>query len=358
MNAQAQSPAEFIGKADAPIEAYSEFAAQLAELKQTNAAMVFDYEDAAGNKAARSHIFKLRKTKTAIEDARKAAKADALAYGRRVDSEAGALTEQLESMIEVHKRPLDEIEEREAIRVGKIKERLDSLEQLGIGWAGMNVGALEARLATLEATVIDESFAEFVGEAARLHDLALLRIKAELPQAIKREAEAKELAELRQMKVERDAQIAKEVAAKLEAERIEAAANAKAAQDKKAADERAVAEEFARIKAEERAIEAEAQAKAQAEASAKQLIEMQAKAEKDAADAVVAALAKAEAEQKAMQAAIAEEQAKREANKKHVATIHSDISIDIAKVLGNTDAAKSLCEFISQGKIRHLSINY
>ena len=54
---------------DAPLACYNEFTAALAELKVDNKAMVFDYRDAKGNKEARSHVHKLRKTKTAIDAA-------------------------------------------------------------------------------------------------------------------------------------------------------------------------------------------------------------------------------------------------------------------------------------------------
>lgn len=53
------------------ISAYDPFRAQLAELKTNNEKAVFNYEDPAGNKEARSHIYKLRKTKSAVDRVRK-----------------------------------------------------------------------------------------------------------------------------------------------------------------------------------------------------------------------------------------------------------------------------------------------
>jgi hypothetical protein len=345
--------------ADKPIEVYNEFRAQMAELKAFNDSAVFDYADAKGNKEARSHVFKLRKTKTAIEATRKDAKAAALAFGKRLDAEAADITKQVEEMIDVHQRPLDEIEEREAQRLGAIKERIEAIEALGTGLESLSAAQLAPRLASIEAIVVDDSFAEFLGDAAKAHDLSLLRLRAALPAAEKREAEAKELEELRKLKIERDAQLAKEAAEQAAKAKAENEANARAAAEKQKAEDDAKAAAFAQMKAEERAKEAEereAQAKID---NAKRIEEMAAKAKKDAEDAAAAAKAKAEAEQAAKDKAEADEQAKREANKKHVAKIQMDICADLSKELGiNAQDALALCEMVSQGKIRHLSIKY
>ena len=98
---------------DQPLAAYSEFRAQLSKLREENASLIFDYHDPKGNKEARSHIHKLRRTKGAVESVRKEEKAASLAYGRRVDAEAKAIIGEIEDMIEVHERQIKEIEEAE-----------------------------------------------------------------------------------------------------------------------------------------------------------------------------------------------------------------------------------------------------
>jgi len=50
------------------ITAYDPFRAQLKELERWNSQAVFDYEDEKGNKEARSHVYKLRKTKSAADN--------------------------------------------------------------------------------------------------------------------------------------------------------------------------------------------------------------------------------------------------------------------------------------------------
>ena len=53
------------------IAAFSEFRSQLATLKHDNSKAVFNYADPKGNKEARSHIYKLRQTKSAVDKVRK-----------------------------------------------------------------------------------------------------------------------------------------------------------------------------------------------------------------------------------------------------------------------------------------------
>ena len=99
---------------------FSPIEATLAEVKAENASLVFAYEDEQGAKDAKSHIMKLRKVKTKIADVHKEAKAEALAFGRRLDAKKNELTGEVDEMIAVHKDPLDAIEaEKTAIALAK-----------------------------------------------------------------------------------------------------------------------------------------------------------------------------------------------------------------------------------------------
>ena len=88
----------------------------IAKYKAENKTLVFDYADPAGAKEARSHIANLRKVKTKISDVHKEAKAEALAFSRRLDSKKNEYTGEVEGMIAFHKDPLDAIEaEKQAV---------------------------------------------------------------------------------------------------------------------------------------------------------------------------------------------------------------------------------------------------
>lgn len=98
------------------ITQYNPVRAEIAALREQNASLVFIYTEKAGNKNARSHIAKLRTKKADVERVRKAAKAEFLEAGRRVDTVADELKDALDIMIDFHQKPIEEIEkaEREA----------------------------------------------------------------------------------------------------------------------------------------------------------------------------------------------------------------------------------------------------
>ena len=89
---------------------FDEVAATIAEYKAENEKLVFDYASKEGAKEAKSHITKLRKVKTKISEVHKEAKAEALAFGRRLDAKKNEYTGEVDEMIKFHKDPLDVIE--------------------------------------------------------------------------------------------------------------------------------------------------------------------------------------------------------------------------------------------------------
>jgi colicin import membrane protein len=209
------------------IAAFSPFYADLATLEKDNAATVFDYESKAGNKDARSHVHKLRKTKGALEKVRKEAKADYLRLGRAVDSEASEIEARIESMIAVHQVKLDEIEQREAARVSALQERLRAISP-GIEHYE-NSDAVRQAISAVEAVTITADWEEFMAQAATAKEQVLSRLNGYLLTAIKAEEDAAELARLRaetlaREQAERDAAIAKAAAEKAHKEAEEKAA--------------------------------------------------------------------------------------------------------------------------------------
>jgi colicin import membrane protein len=101
---------EFIPATLNAVELYSDFRKQLDGLKSSSNALVFDYASPKGNKEARSHVFSLRKVGASLEKARKEAKSAALEYGRLVDSKAKEIDAEITTLIDVHDKPLREIE--------------------------------------------------------------------------------------------------------------------------------------------------------------------------------------------------------------------------------------------------------
>lgn len=351
---------------DQPIAAYDPFRAQLAELKESNSKIVFDYEDPKGNKDARSHVFQLRKTKTAVDNARKEAKKQSLEYGRKVDSEGNEIITQIESMIDVHNKPLKAIEQKEKDRKVEIEERFDEI----VGIRQLVVSTFMSKLIAehiddLKKLEPDDSFDEYMAEATREHKLSMLFLQEALEIAKTAEAEKAELERLRQEQTareqkEREEQIATEarleaerkaeaqrieVEEKAEADRIEA--ERKAESDRKAAkenEERIEREKQEALKREQAAIREATEAEERHKKEQKQaVIDAEARVQREAEEAVEVERVKAQ---------------KREANKKHRATINNK-AVDCLVAGGiPKDMAKTVITIIAKKEVDYVSISY
>lgn len=351
---------------DAPksmVAEYQPFYAQLAQLEMDNSALVFDYEDKKGNKEARSHINTLRLTKGALERTRKSAKEESLLIGRAIDAEAKGIESRIEAMIVVHQRKIDEIEQREKDRIAAITDRIDSILLLGVEC--LDSSGLEASLAQAEEVAIDDSWQEFVVDAAKAKDSTVIRLRNILDSTKKREAEAAELERLRadaaaRAQKDRDDEIAKAAAEKAtaeandkanrEAEKAKQAAESaelKAKQDREAAERRELELKLQAEQAERRRVEAEQKAIQDAKDAAiraEQEKQIAIQAEKDR----VAAIAKAEAD----------EQVKREANRAHKAKINNSALAALVAGGINEDWAMECIKLIASGAIPSVQIHY
>ena len=126
----------------AELEVFDPVAAQIAEMKEKNANLVFDYEDKQGNKDARSHIATLRRLKKPITETHKLAKAEAKKFCDALDDKKRELIGVVEEMIKVHHEPVWEIEQREAAIEA---ERLLEIQQAKDAEEAARQAELEAR---------------------------------------------------------------------------------------------------------------------------------------------------------------------------------------------------------------------
>jgi hypothetical protein len=309
---------------------YQSYRESLAAMKEENAALVFDYESRDGAKEAKSHIRGIRSVKGALEKARKQAKAAALEYGRRVDSEAKEIEAELDAMIEVHERPLKEIEEREARRRQESERQAQHYATAHALRMGETAESIRERMQAVEADKpLAEIHGEAIDEANAAWSAAVAALSAASELAEKQEAEAAELARLR------------EEAARREAE------------------DRAKAEEEARRRREDE-IRAEAEATARQEAerqAAAREAELQAEADTAKAEA---ARAKEEAENLRRRVADPEPTPPAAPIFAEAAShdeIEMDAAMDFAMVVGarlGFEAVKA----IKEGRIRNVRIDY
>lgn len=270
-------------------------------------------------KLARESRLIIRKVRTGVEDKRRELKADALSYGKAVDS----IANYLKGLIEPTEEYLLEQEEFakriEAQRIEEMKQaRIAELLPYGVSTEFIDLAGMPEPV--YQKLLTDSKTAhEALQESNRKAAEAAQKAEQERLAAEKAEAERLELQRLENERLKREAE---EQQAKIEAERREMEAKlaeerrlaelARQEADKKAEYERQVAEqrireEQAKAKAERDAIEAKAraeQAKRDAEAAAeRERLEAAAFAERDAREKLEAEnLRKQEAEAAARKA--------------------------------------------------------
>ena len=344
-------------------------------------------------KALASVAYNIAKRKSALDAAGKALNDDLRVAINAVDAERRKIRERLESLQAEDRAPRTKWEADEAGRVEALKARVERLRDAHVAVIDDAPSeVISALLSRVEVTKIDDTWQEFVVEAALFKDQAVATLRNMLAIALKREADAAELARLRQeseARAEADRQritAERAEAARLAAEKAEAE---RLAQIEKAARERAAraaAEAEARVKAEAdraameaaereaaqvraaRAAEARharelADAKSREEAAERKAIADKAAAEARHAQAL--ANAKAEAERATKQErdrlaaqAIAEAtaRAKREADTVHRSNIKAAISAALASMAGNA-TPDAIADALMDGKIPHCTVN-
>lgn len=332
------------------IEAYNPFRGTVMQLIEENKTIAFDYETAKGEKEARSYIYKLRQSKTAIENKRVEVKAEYLETSKLIDTEAKGLKSAIDEMIDIHMKPIEEKAARQAARAAEVEEKFNSIEaaQNYSGKTSLEIAAIIADLKKMEVspTVFDDR----VAEAILRRDNAIEVLTLAHTQERQREDDKLELERLR-IKAEQDAKReAEEKAAREEKERVEAAAE-KAREDERvrSAEKVEAAEQAADI-AEQARVDAVEQArkdKEEAEARAQQKIDE----------------AKAEAERKE-QAAEEKRQADAAAEKARLEDIEHRRSMNREALECFTssgiepDIAEKVVKLIASNLIKHVTIKY
>lgn len=326
---------------DTGIVAYSPFYAQLEELKKTNAVTVFDYTTPAGIKEAKSYIFKLRKTEIAVDNMRKELGEESRQHVLKVNSEAKSIIAEVQDMRLVHQSQIDAIEKAEEERVAGIQERIKGLTQNAENVpAGATSESLKHLLATVEATDVDTSFAEFMHIAVNVKKESFEYLCAMIALAEKREADARELERLR----------------------VEAAERSRLEREEKI---RKDAQEAAEVKAERDRVEAENKAakvlQEAADAAAKREAEAKIATEKAIADARLAGEKMAEQLRRDLEAkskAAADADALRAADVEHKRKVHNEALDKLTELLASGADAKVIIQAVIKGEIPHIKIVY
>jgi len=316
-------------------------------------------------KVSSSKVWLLDKGAEVVQDAK-----DTIAKNREVTKYIEDFCNDLRDKV---RKPLTDFEAAEKIRIKELNEKIETIINIvDFEEVSPSADTLADRLKTVNAIIIDESYAEKTEQAQTEKESAIKIIELKLEAQLKYEADQAELIRLKAEAAERD---------RLDAER----------KDKEEEERKAKEAEEARIKAEAEAkakaeqdkkdrLAREKQLKKEAAEKATRKAEAKAKeaAEKAEADRLQAIKDKEEAERRAEKAAqaerdkIAKEKEEKEAADKkrredeaHRERIETDIEEDINRALshfgndlGNVDIADAILDAMINDKIRHTEIKY
>lgn len=345
------------------INAYDEYRNQIDVVKEACNHLPSTITTEGYEKAKRVSL-DVGKILTALDKKRKEIKAESIATGKAIDSEAKTIREQLEELQEPHKlayKKLDaEKKQRDIDRKVKLELRVADISGLPAAMADSDAAGIKMAMESL-AVEECEDFYEYTAEALKARNASKTALADMFATKLKQEKDAKELAELRAKQAEQDQKdcderIAKEAAdaANREAEAAKAAAQAAIEAAALAVKQR----EEAEIKAKADAAMAKEEAERAAEEAQNSMALAGAIAKKQAETAAINARNKAILEQEAKEAAELAEQVKREANNRHVGGIRKAAKESLMDLGIDEKLAKTIVMAIHDEKIANVSIKY
>lgn len=273
--------------ASTAIARYEPLESAIAAFLDKHQNIVHDVTTTAGMAAAKQDRAECRGLRLRVEEARVAEKADALAYGRKVDAEAKRLTGIIAPAEDGYDAQIKREEQRkeserqarieaERHRVASIRERIDGMKKRAANALDLTAVDAEAELKALVA--IDPAkdrpaYSEFADEAVDAHGAAVDFLRELVDKKRRQEAEAADLArqraELEQQRVaqearEREDQVRRdreEAAARVERERVDEEER-KQREREEAARREALAADEARIAEDRRKLDEQREAQA------------------------------------------------------------------------------------------------
>lgn len=308
----------------------------VSELDALIAAAAGDVATKKGREAIASLAHSISRRKTPILDAGKKLTEDWRKKTGEVNSRKSMVEQQLDTLRDKARAPLDAWEAAEKSRVVRVETAMSTFRQATSYPANYTVLNFDEDIAAIEAITIDGDFGDQAdaAEDAKVEAIAALRVgRANL---IKSEQERAELARLRAEAEERD-RAAREEQARLAAEEAERERIA-------AAERRAATEAEARVKAEQEAALAEERRKAR---EAEEALAAEQRRHREEAEARAATEAAAQREQERRQADIA-----------HKSKIMGEAKSAIMTCGVDEPIAKQIVLAICAGSVPHTTIRF
>lgn len=342
-----------------------------------------DISSRKGREAIASMAYAVARSKTALDDVGKKLVADLKEVPKKIDAERKRVRDTLDSWQEEVRRPLNEWQAAEDKRVDDHNNGIQIIKYLAVFAETPTAAVVAQAIADLELVALDDSWEEFLPEAAQVKDKSLASLRVLLADRTKHEAELAEIAKFNAEKAEReqrerDAAIARAAVEKAQREAAEAA---QAERDAAARREQELIDQAAQAKrdADQRAREAEAAAANQAlqlKLAAEQAEHQKLQAEADHVESIrraeqdriaaeqrqAAAVEQARLDEIARQNAAADEilrqEKLREADRVHKGAIYKASKEAFMQHGMTEDCARLAVKLIASGFIPAISIKY
>lgn len=342
-----------------------------------------DLKTRKGREAYASMAHQIAKSKTALEAVGKEISAKQKEIPKLIDAERKRVWDTLESWQKEVRQPLDDWQAAEDARVAKHEEGIQQIKDMALFGETPPASVVARVIADLEAIEINDSWEEFLAEAAQVKDQTLAKLRTLHAERVQYEAEQAELVRLRaeaeaQAQRDRDAEIARVAA---EQARIEAEQRAQAERDAAARREQELLDQAAATQ------RAAAQAALDAEAAAeRQRLQLELQAEQSRAAVAQAEANRIAAEQRAEQERVAaaerqaaaveharrDEKARADAAADEILRQQQERQADVAhksKILGEAkqaligmniseELAKAIVLKIARGEVPNVSIQF
>jgi colicin import membrane protein len=324
-----------------------------------------DLKTRKGREAYASMAHQIAKSKNALEAVGKEISAKQKEIPKLIDAERKRVWDTLESWQKEVRKPLDDWQAAEDARAGKHNEGIQRIKDMALFGETPPASVVARVIADLESVEINDTWEEFLPEAAQVKDQTLAKLRTIHAERDKHEAEQAELTRLRLEKEARDKKDNEDRIAREAAEQATKAAEEKARLEREAEEQRVRDEKVAAEKRENDLKLAAAESERKAEQAKREKLEAGQKAERDRLQAIEdqkKAVEKARLDEKARADAAADEilrqQKERQADVAHKSKILGEAKQALISMNISEELAKAIVLKIARGEVPNVSIQF
>lgn len=334
-------------------------------VKAEVSAEVPDLTTRKGRERIASLAATVSKSKTAVEKPGREYLKRLKEMPKAVEAELREFVTNMDALRDATRKPLTDWEQKELARTDAHVDGIQRIKDLALFDETPRAEHVAKLIADLELVAIDESWEEFVAEAAQVKDQTLTKLRALHAERAQYEAEQAELQRLREEKEVRDKKDHEERIAREAAERATREAEEKAQRERDAEAQRVRDEQAAAEKRENDLKLQAAESERLAEQAKREKIEAEQKAERDrlqAEERQKQAVEQARLDEKARADAAADEvlrqQKAREADQAHKVKIMGAAKEALMSMNITEELAKAIVLKIARREVPHITINF